>query len=116
MTEVNNHVISGVYLKFEVHIFAPPPTLLDLYLFPSRFIIMSGCAPQAKNFQPFFSILYILSQQGKNYAYILPIGEKYAFPPFFCPLSIIFFSPTCYSAIFCLHPGGRGVKQKNTPL
>jgi len=38
--------------------------------------------------------LYILSQLGKTYAYFLPFGEKFAFPPFFYPLSsICIFSP-----------------------
>ena len=56
------------------------------------------CAPQAKICQPFFAILYILSQ----------LGEYYAFPSLFYHLSIIF-SPTCYLAIFLPPPD----KQKN---
>ena len=65
----------------------PPPRSSSWFIYFSqmKFVIMRGCAPPAKNCQPFFvAILLILSQ----------LGEKYEFHP----LSIVFF-PTCYLAI-----------------
>ena len=72
-----------------------PPPFIDLYCFPQlKFIIIKGCALQVKNVQPFFAILYILSQLGKIMHIFYQLGKKYAFTPFFILL-------------------GEGVKQKN---
>ena len=68
-----NH-LTGVYIKFEIHISAPPPTLLDLYFFPNEIHYNEGVHAACEKCQPFFvAILYILRQ----------LGKKYAFPPFF---------------------------------
>ena len=76
-----------MYIKFEIHIFVPPPILIYIFSPPKIYYNeWLRSVPQAKNVQPFFKILYILSQSGKKYAYFLPIGEKYAFSSFFIPL------------------------------
>ena len=43
---------TGVYIKFEIHIFAYPS--LFIFLAQRKFIIMRWCMPQAKNCKPFF--------------------------------------------------------------
>ena len=78
------HTLSGVYIKLEIHI--PPPPSWFIF-FPQLKFILGGCARMGKLLSPFFAIS---SQLGKKFAYFLPMGEKYAFPPFFHPLSIIF--------------------------
>ena len=77
-----NIVQAGVYIKFEIHIFAPPPPFL-IYIFPQmKFNMMSGWA--GGKISAFFSAIF--SQLGKRYAYFLPIGEKICiFLPFFIP-------------------------------
>ena len=72
--------VSGVYIKFEIHIFAPSP-------------FFAAAGEKCSVF--FLAILYILSQLGKKYAYFLLI----AFSPLFIPFQS-FFPPTCYLAIF----------------
>ena len=55
----------GVYIKFEINIFAPPSWFI--FLPPMKFDIMRGCAPQAKYFQAFFVLFCkFLVNWGKN--------------------------------------------------
>ena len=52
------HVFAGVYIKFEIHIFAPPPSWF--IFFPQlKYIIMRGCAAQAKKKFGFFLQFFI---------------------------------------------------------
>ena len=93
-----------MYIIFEIQI--PPPPFL-IYIFSPTDNYSEGVRAAGENFQPFFTILYILSQ----------LGEKYAFPPLFYPLSPLFFyplsiifPPACYLAIFF------GQTVQHTPL
>ena len=91
-------------LKF---IFLPPPPFWFIFCPQPKFIIMRGCALQAKNFPPFFAILYILSQLGEKYAYFLPIAEKNMhFPSFFISFQFFFPQPVIWP-YFCPPPRGR---------
>ena len=93
---------TGVYIKFEIHIFVPPP-FLKYICSPNEIRYKEGMRAAGEKFSSFIS----LNVNFKS------IREKYAFPPFFHPLSIIF-SPTWHLAIFLPPPpGGGGVKQKN---
>ena len=84
---------SGVNVEYEIHIFAPPPFLI--YIFPQLTLtIMRGCAPQVKNFQHFFAILYILIQMGKNMHTFYQLEKTYAFFP-------LFTSPFFPNLLFC---------------
>ena len=65
-------------------------------------------AQQAKNVQPFWAILYILSNLGKTYAYFYQLGKNMHFIPF----SIIFFPHHVIWPYFCPEkyaPLGRGL-------
>ena len=89
-----------MYIKFEIHIFVPPPLTLFIFFSPTAIYYNKGvhAAAAGEKFSAFFvAILYILSRKGKIYAYFLQIGEKiFIFPPFFIPFQ-----------------SGGGVKQKN---
>ena len=87
-------------------IFLPPPPLL-IYIFPQLTLtIMRGCAPQVKNFQHFFAILYILIQMGKNMHTFYQLEKTYAFFPLFTSP----FFPNLFGHILHIF---WGVKQKN---
>ena len=89
-------LFQGCILNINTY-FCPPP-LLDLYFFPKwNFNIMTGCAPEGKNFQPFLC----------NFVNFKSIGEKICimftymhFPPFFNSLSIFFFPSLLFGHIF----------------
>ena len=91
------YLIAAVYIIFKILIFAPPPLLIYISS-PNKNYYNENC-------QSFFLKFCIFQ------------GENMHFPPFFHPLSI-FFSPTCYLAIFLPTPppgGGGGAKEKNNP-
>ena len=93
-----------------MHIFAPPPFFWFIFFSQMKFNIMTGCAPQAKKFQPFFvQFCKVLVNWGKNMHFFFQLGKKYAFSPrfFFIPFQSVIWP------YFCPPPGGEGVKQKN---
>ena len=126
--EVNMQILStyffmyicntGVYITFEINIFAPPPFLIYIYLFITGFIIMRGCTPQAKHFQSFFSFLpfgifVYFKSIGENICILFTIWRKICIsPPFFIPFqAFAFFPPNLlFGHIFA--PSNR----KYTPL
>ena len=81
ITELHIHCVrstgstyrQGLYIKFEILFFAPPP-LRDSYFFPKWNVLYWGEA--GKKFAGFFVAILFLSQLRKKYAYFLPIGEK----------------------------------------
>ena len=89
-----------MYIKLEIHIWPPPPS--GLIFFPQKkFNIMTRCAPQAKNFQPFFvQFCKFLVNWGKNKHFFANWGKNMHFPPFFHSLLIIFFPNLLIGHIF----------------
>ena len=89
----------GVYIKFEIHIFAPP---FWFKFFPKWSLI--------SKFSAFFVQFFFFSKLGKNMHFFYQLGIKYAFSPLFSFPFNNFFSPTCYFAIFL--SGGGGADRK----
>jgi len=96
---------AGVYIKFEIHIFAPPPFLI--YIFSPTEIYY--------NVQPFFC----------NFVYFKSIGEKICivfsnwgknFSPFFHLFQSFFIPNLLFGHIDAPPPGGGGQTEKHTPL
>ena len=97
---------SGVYIKFELHIFCPPPFLIYIFA-PTEIYYNEGVCAAGDQFSTFFC----------NFVYFKSIGEKICllftnwgknmhFPPFFYPLSIMYFPQPVIQPYFC-------PKQKN---
>ena len=90
--------------------FLPPPPSWFIFL-PQLKFDMRGCAPQAKNFLAFFVLFCkFLVNWGKNMHTFYQLGKKYAFPPFFHSLSIIFFPLHVICPYFCPTIGGSNRK------
>ena len=91
---------SGVYIKSEIHIFAPHPSWF--IFFPKW------------NFQPFFcNFVYFKSIGEKIWMLFTNWGKNMHFPPLFLSPFNNFFPPTCYLVIFW---GLGGQTEKYTPL
>ena len=90
----------------------PPPPFVDLYFFPqvkyNEWVRAAG-----EKFSAFFLLQFCIFQVnwGKNMQTFHQLGKNMHFPPFFHPLSIIFFPQHNILSYFC--PPGGGVKQKN---
>ena len=104
--------ISGVYIKFEVHI-SPPPFLIYTFS-PTEIDSNEGVRAACEKFSALFCNFVYFKSIGEKYAYFLPIGEKICISPLFYPLSIIFFPQPVIFPYFS--PGGGGQTEKYTPL
>ena len=72
---------AGVYIKFEIYIFALPPPPPS-FLVPSRETYYNECTPQGKMFSLFLcNSIYFKSIGGEKYAMhtFYQMGGKYAF-------------------------------------
>ena len=53
--------MTGVYIIFEIQIFAPTPFLIYIF-YPTEIYYIEGVRTAGETFLAFFTILYILSQ------------------------------------------------------
>ena len=83
---------TGVYIKFKIHIFVPPPFFSSTEIYYNEGVRAAG-----EKFEFFLQFLYFKSIWEKV---TLPIGGKICIsPPFFYPLSVIFFSNLLFGHI-----------------
>ena len=94
-----------MYIKFEIHIFAPPPFFFIYIFSPSEIYYNQAVRAAGEKFSAFFvQFCTFQVNWGKNMQFFTNWGKNMHFPPFFSPFNHFFLQPVIWPYKKSIHP------------